>query len=106
VKAHAGILLSVAARSFSEDDVQRMTEVEAAYLEKQGVSKVVTRTFHSTGVTVACAGGDRLSSGGVNDEDLTSWRCKGSGGLEMSVTATQPDLPDVWTILCGIRKKS
>lgn len=106
VKAHAGILLSVSQRAFSEDDLRRMMALEVAFLEKQGPGLVATRTFSLGNITVICAGGDRLNSGGINDVDATSWRCKGSGGLEMSITATEPDMLQIWGIISGIRKES
>jgi hypothetical protein len=105
LKAHAGILIMTANRPLSDNDVNHMAALEASLLEKRGVRNVTTRSVTLGRETLMCVGGDTLG-GGIVDAEPESWRCNASGGLQMSITATQPDMKQVWEIVSGIRGKS
>ena len=105
VKAHAGILIMTAKRAPSDSDVNRMAALEASLLQKRGVHKVTTRNITLGTETLVCVGGDRLG-GDIVDAEPESWRCSASGGLQMSITATEPDMRQVWQIVSAIRKES
>jgi len=46
-----------------------------------------------------------LLGGGIVDAEPESWRCNASGGLQMSITATEADMRQVWQIVSAIRKE-
>jgi hypothetical protein len=105
VKTHAGILIMASDRVVSEGDVSHMAALEVSLLQKHGVHNVTMRSVTLGRETLVCVGGDPLG-GGIVDAEPESWRCNASGGLKMSITATQPDMKQVWEIVSGIRKES
>lgn len=104
VKAHAGIVIMTTKRATSDDDVNRMAVLEASLLQKRGVHNVTTRNVTLGPETLVCGGGDLLG-GGIVDAEPESWRCNASGGLQMSITATEADMRQVWQIVSAIRKE-
>ncbi len=105
LKAHAGMLL-LPERPLSDLELGRMTSLDTASMKRNGADTVLQRTFSPDGGSISCVGGEKLGSMGIYDIEPTSWSCKSPAGLWVMVTATDPDMAQVWEIVSGIRKKS
>ena len=106
VKAHASIAIVQMRRRLSNQDLEWMASLEAAFLEKQGVQPILRKTFNLDDAMIMCVGGGKPGPIGTYDLEPISWRCAASGGLDISFTASEPDMKQIWEIISGIRKKS
>jgi hypothetical protein len=102
LKQHASIVL-FSERPMKDEDMNRLLSLDGAYLKKQGV---VQRTFSVRDGTIDCVGGDRPGPTGIYDIEPISWHCRSTGGLDLGIGATDPDMKQVWEIVSRIRKKS
>lgn len=101
IKAHTGILVTIANRGFSQDELQHMAVLEASLLEEHGAHNISIRSVGIGHDMLVCVGGEPLRND-IVDLELESWNCKAPGGLELAITATEPDMKQVWGVLSGI----
>jgi hypothetical protein len=103
-QTHVGVRIHRAPRRFSEQDIQEVISLDAAFLEKQGLSPILRGAGTEDGETITCIGVDKRNNKGEDDSEPISWHCLASSGLDISITTTEPDLKQTWEIISSIRK--
>ncbi len=87
------------------DSLNRVSSLKADWLKKRGDDPDSQRTLDLDGDSLLCTGGKKVNSGGIPDLEPVGWHCKSTGGLEVVILATDPDMKQVWDIVSGIRRR-
>jgi hypothetical protein len=103
LKAHASILVT-SQKSMKNQNVSFWRSLEKDALKKNGMESISERNLNINGDSLTCLGGNRPGPKEIYDIEPLAWHCRTSGGLELIMRATQPDLNQVWDIVSHISK--
>jgi hypothetical protein len=96
-------------RARTTDKLDLWTSFQASSMKKRGIEPSF-QNFSFDGESLSGVGGQRVSQVVNRRQLLTSdpgtWSCQSSGRLELIITPTDDNMPQVWRIVSHIRKKS
>jgi len=105
----AVVSVSTRTSEWTEQRLNSWTSFEASQIKKRGVEPI-SRRFSFDGETLSCVGGDTMSHATQTPEfyesDPNLWSCRSSGRLELNITSTEANMPQVWNVVEHIRRKS
>ena len=86
-----------------KDKFEGEMKLQADSLKRRGIEPQV-RDVDLEGEPLHCLGGQKLSATGSSgyESDPSVWRCWSAGRLQLDITAVDPQMPEVWSILSHI----
>jgi len=105
----AVVAVSIRSSAWTEQKLNSWTSFEASQIKKRGVEPAF-RKLSFDGETLSCVGGEKLSQASQGQQfyesDPNLWSCRSSARLELNITSTDINMPQVWNIVEHIRRKS
>ena len=113
--AFVGLLLSNVA--LTSEKLEKITSLEVSAAKEHG-RELALRSFEFDGEKLSCVGEGTLNQVLASarpsapalpqfyEKDPNVWNCRSSGRIDLQISGTDADMPQIWEIVSHIRKSS